>query len=248
MTIGSVQVPERIDYVGHGMIESASPTTSVGHVALHEGRHLSDFEARARREGRVVLAKDVDIHTELRHGVLVAVSGKATAILSRPLDDAQTQAADDQPQHVASDERANAKQPGGTEPGAARLEQLDRTSAHIDGELTQARRDIEQAERELHAEGKAASETASDRDHVAALKAREARLRAERSRLERARSEELARRAQRTATDLLDAASAATDVALGIALMRSGARRPRKQNGPADYDTDAGPLLLSRLV
>ena len=248
MTVSSVQVPERIDYIGHGMIESASPTTSVGHVALHEGRHLSDFEARARREGRVVLAKDVDIHTELRHGVLVAVSGRATTILSRPLDDPATRQADDQPRHVAPEGRTNAEQPDGRDPRAARLEQLDPTSARIDGELTRARRDVERAERELDAERKAAPDTTSDRDHVAALRAREARLRAERSRLERARAEELARRAQQTATDLLDAASAATDVALALALMRLGAPRSPGRSGPAGYDTNAGPLLLSRLV
>lgn len=71
----------RLAYKGHGQIEHASSNASVGHVMSHELRHLREFENKARAEGKEIRNKQIHVDFEFRNGRLVAVSGKATALL-----------------------------------------------------------------------------------------------------------------------------------------------------------------------
>lgn len=68
-------------YKGHGLIERATPSNSVGHVLLHELRHLQEFQNEARVTGREVVNPRISIDYEFRDGKLVAVSGEARANL-----------------------------------------------------------------------------------------------------------------------------------------------------------------------
>lgn len=78
----SNNVPQKIQYRGHYGIESAAPSTSTGHVVLHESRHIREFKAEAAMEGKEVINEQIRIQYEFRDGKLVAVSGEATALIA----------------------------------------------------------------------------------------------------------------------------------------------------------------------
>jgi hypothetical protein len=82
--------PEIISYKGHGQIERATKSGSVGHVLLHELRHKLEFEAQARREGKRIVREDIDINFAFRDGTFVAVSGKTTVATAPKKDDVTT--------------------------------------------------------------------------------------------------------------------------------------------------------------
>jgi len=70
-----------INYKGHGMIEKASASNSIGHVIAHENRHLQEFRNRAIYQGKEILSENISIKYEFRDGKLVAVAGEATATM-----------------------------------------------------------------------------------------------------------------------------------------------------------------------
>lgn len=73
----------RVNYVGHGQLESAPESLSALHVISHELGHASEFKNEAFREGREVQSVQVKINYELRDGRMVAVSGETHAV-TRP--------------------------------------------------------------------------------------------------------------------------------------------------------------------
>ncbi|MFQ6112062.1 MAG: hypothetical protein ACE5LX_08560, partial [Nitrospinota bacterium] len=76
---------DKVYYKGHFGPESAVPSQSVSYVAQHELRHLQEFRSRALREGREVRNAHFSVDFEWREGRLVAVGGKAEALLvNRP--------------------------------------------------------------------------------------------------------------------------------------------------------------------
>ena len=76
--------PWIISYRGHGMTEKSRAETSIGHVVLHELRHLNQYRAKALWEGRDIVEMHVDIHIEIIDGVPVAVAGEAVATFGPP--------------------------------------------------------------------------------------------------------------------------------------------------------------------
>ncbi len=76
--------PWIISYKGHGMVEKSRAETSIGHVVLHELRHLNQYRAKALWEGRDIVEMHVDIHIEIIDGVPVAVAGEAVATFGPP--------------------------------------------------------------------------------------------------------------------------------------------------------------------
>ncbi|MCW7488943.1 hypothetical protein [Leptospira meyeri] len=73
----------RVNYVGHGQLESAPESLSALHVISHELGHAAEFKNQAFREGREVQSVQVKINYELRDGRMVAVSGETHAV-TRP--------------------------------------------------------------------------------------------------------------------------------------------------------------------
>ncbi|MCW7501695.1 hypothetical protein ND806_15725 [Leptospira sp. 2 VSF17] len=73
----------RVNYVGHGQLESAPESLSALHVISHELGHAAEFKNEAFREGRDVQSVQVKINYELRDGRMVAVSGETHAV-TRP--------------------------------------------------------------------------------------------------------------------------------------------------------------------
>ncbi|TGL12383.1 hypothetical protein [Leptospira meyeri] len=73
----------RVNYVGHGQLESAPEYLSALHVISHELGHAAEFKNQAFREGREVQSVQVKINYELRDGRMVAVSGETHAV-TRP--------------------------------------------------------------------------------------------------------------------------------------------------------------------
>jgi hypothetical protein len=69
-----------ISYKGHGMIEHASKTNSIGHVVNHERRHLAQFESRARARNLDIIKEDISICYKIIDNKIVAVAGKASLI------------------------------------------------------------------------------------------------------------------------------------------------------------------------
>lgn len=70
----------RVNYVGHGQLESAPESLSALHVISHELGHAAEFKNEAIREGRDVQSVQVKINYELRDGRMVAVSGETHAV------------------------------------------------------------------------------------------------------------------------------------------------------------------------
>jgi hypothetical protein len=79
-----------ISYKGHGMIEHASSSNSIGHVVNHEQRHLAQFENRARFRNQEIISEDINISYKLIDGKIIAVAGKATAVVKDKLSDNQS--------------------------------------------------------------------------------------------------------------------------------------------------------------
>ncbi|TGK46504.1 hypothetical protein [Leptospira bouyouniensis] len=75
-----LQRDRRVNYIGHGQLESAPETLSALHVISHELGHAQEFKNEAFREGREVQSVQVKINYELRDGRMVAVSGETHAI------------------------------------------------------------------------------------------------------------------------------------------------------------------------
>nr|WP_244241342.1 hypothetical protein [Leptospira perdikensis] len=73
----------RVNYVGHGKLESSPESLSALHVISHELGHAAEFKNEAFREGRDVQSVQVKINYELRDGRMVAVSGETHAV-TRP--------------------------------------------------------------------------------------------------------------------------------------------------------------------
>ncbi|XDD54714.1 hypothetical protein AB3N62_02615 [Leptospira sp. WS4.C2] len=73
----------RVNYAGHGQLESAPESLSALHVISHELGHAAEFKNEAFREGRDVQSVQVKINYELRDGRMVAVSGETHAV-TRP--------------------------------------------------------------------------------------------------------------------------------------------------------------------
>lgn len=73
----------RVNYVGHGQLESAPESLSALHVISHELGHAAEFKNQAFREGRDIQSVQVKINYELRDGRMVAVSGETHAV-TRP--------------------------------------------------------------------------------------------------------------------------------------------------------------------
>ncbi|MCW7507857.1 hypothetical protein [Leptospira levettii] len=75
-----LQRDRRVNYVGHGQLESAPETMSALHVISHELGHAQEFKNEAFREGREIQSVQVKINYELRDGRMVAVSGETHAV------------------------------------------------------------------------------------------------------------------------------------------------------------------------
>lgn len=73
----------RVNYVGHGQLESSPESLSALHVISHELGHAAEFKNEAFREGRDIQSVQVKINYELRDGRMVAVSGETHAV-TRP--------------------------------------------------------------------------------------------------------------------------------------------------------------------
>lgn len=69
-----------ISYKGHGMIEHATSSNSIGHVVNHELRHLAEFESRAKTRNLEIVKEDITLRYQFIDGKIVAVGGKATAV------------------------------------------------------------------------------------------------------------------------------------------------------------------------
>lgn len=70
----------RVNFVGHGQLESAPESLSALHVISHELGHAAEFKREAIQEGREVQSVQVKINYELRDGRMVAVSGETHAV------------------------------------------------------------------------------------------------------------------------------------------------------------------------
>lgn len=77
----------RVNYVGHGRLESAPETLSALHVISHELGHVNEFKNEAIREGADLQSIRVKINYELRDGRLVAVSGETQALSRKKKED-----------------------------------------------------------------------------------------------------------------------------------------------------------------
>lgn len=75
-----LQKDRRVNYVGHGKLESAPESLSALHVISHELGHAQEFKNEAFREGREVQSVHVKINYEFRDGRMVAVSGETEAV------------------------------------------------------------------------------------------------------------------------------------------------------------------------
>ncbi|XDD47012.1 hypothetical protein AB3N60_02675 [Leptospira sp. WS39.C2] len=75
-----LQRDRRVNYVGHGRLESAPESLSALHVISHELGHAQEFKNEAFREGREIQTLQVKINYELRDGRMVAVSGETHAV------------------------------------------------------------------------------------------------------------------------------------------------------------------------
>ncbi|MBM9549103.1 hypothetical protein JWG40_18910 [Leptospira sp. 201903074] len=78
----------RVNYVGHGQLESSPESLSALHVISHELGHAAEFKNEAFQEGRDVQSVQVKINYELRDGRMVAVSGETQAV-TRPKSNAE---------------------------------------------------------------------------------------------------------------------------------------------------------------
>ncbi len=72
-------MPWIISYRGHGIVEKSRAETSIGHVMLHELRHLNQYRAKALWENRDIIEAHINIHIEIIDGVPVAVAGETVA-------------------------------------------------------------------------------------------------------------------------------------------------------------------------
>jgi len=82
MRIDSLQVDDSlISYKGHGMVETASKTNSIAHVAAHENRHIAQFRNYARYHNKKIIREDISIRYEFIEGNIVAVAGQATTVM-----------------------------------------------------------------------------------------------------------------------------------------------------------------------
>jgi len=70
----------RVNYIGHGQLESSSESLSALHVISHELGHAQEFKREAMRNGSEIRSLDVKIHYEMRNGKMVAVSGETSAL------------------------------------------------------------------------------------------------------------------------------------------------------------------------
>ena len=90
--VGSVESytgPTYISYHGHGQIERAATNSSLIHVDAHERRHITSYYRKALALGAEVKNPRIHYDVEFRDGKLVAVGGKATALIISPPDDVQ---------------------------------------------------------------------------------------------------------------------------------------------------------------
>ncbi|EOQ89876.1 hypothetical protein LEP1GSC202_1670 [Leptospira yanagawae serovar Saopaulo str. Sao Paulo = ATCC 700523] len=78
-----LQKDRRVNYVGHGRLESAPESLSALHVISHELGHAQEFKNEAYLKGREVQSVHVKINYELRDGRMVSVSGETEAV-TRP--------------------------------------------------------------------------------------------------------------------------------------------------------------------
>jgi hypothetical protein len=77
-----------ISYQGHGMIEKATKTNSIAHVINHENRHINEFKDYARFHNKEISQENITINYQFIDGKIVAVAGKATAVLKdKPPDE-----------------------------------------------------------------------------------------------------------------------------------------------------------------
>lgn len=70
-----------VSYKGHGMIEKATLTDSIGHVVAHENRHIQHYRSYAQFHDKEIVSEDISVRYAFIDGKLVAVAGKATAIM-----------------------------------------------------------------------------------------------------------------------------------------------------------------------
>ncbi len=239
------RVPEPIRYKGHGQLESASPSSSVGHVVLHELRHVHEFHARAEQERRAILHEDVDIQFAFVDGQLVAIAGRATAVMGPP-GSAETH---DVP--AAASRRKEALPPQDSSPRGD-----DRThSIHFDGDTFSTRiartgqtdnnveaklREIKQEKEQLQAQGVSAaagsgdasgdSQAVRDALKLRELERREAQLEIEHQQLHHREAMREAGLPENVTQTLLDAVLKSSQVAGKFAAARYGGGEGEGEN------------------
>ena len=70
-----------ISYKGHGQIELAAKTNSIGHVVAHENRHIQHYRSYAQFHNKEIVRENISIRYAFIDGKLTAVAGKATAVM-----------------------------------------------------------------------------------------------------------------------------------------------------------------------
>jgi hypothetical protein len=79
-----------INYQEHGMIEKATLTDSIAHVINHENRHIDEFEDYARFHNKDIVSENITISYKFIDGKIVAVAGKATALMKEKQPDTKS--------------------------------------------------------------------------------------------------------------------------------------------------------------
>ena len=185
-----------ISYAGHGMIEHATKTNSIAHVAAHEKRHIDHFENYARFHGKEIIRENISIRYEFVDGKIVAVAGRATATMrDKPPEQSnqevelQTRTADRPGERAVSQD-------------SARQAKIDALLNRIDSALQRVEAKLDSTERRGRTQDK------QDAGRLASIRVRKLKLETKKKEVQKMRNELTAEKTQEVVKELLGGAAA----------------------------------------
>jgi len=207
--IDSYAGPNYIRYHGHGQIERAAANNSLAHVDAHERRHITSYYRKALALGAQVKNPRIHYNVEFRDGKLVAVGGKATALIVNKPDEVQIS---EPGREAAKKLAANASVDTTQEPASpTSTEDLVKELQSIQRELKTDEEQIEYEKMLKTSEADKSSTAREQRDLDQKLE-----------QVNRLLSQMRVEQAEETSADLLSAATGTSDVAHRIAKVARG--------------------------
>ena len=231
-----------ISYKGHGQIETASKTNSIGHVVAHENRHIKHYRDYAQFHDKEIVRENISITYAFIDGKLVAVAGKATAAMR---DKAETNNSNAQP--LLPDNTSQQTDTSQGDDNNAKKQKLDILLTSIDTALDKLDARIEDAN-----SNSTPNTEQNENMKLTRLMQKRANLEAKKQEIAGKKNKLDADKLAKMVEDLLAGIAGLFDQAAGLIKANYELKAGKQNSGPVDKDYEVEvpdyPMLFTGIV